>query len=88
MVHDYIAVDNPFYAARFVDRLTLAAEILLSFPDLGRKVPEVGREEIRELIFQAYRIIYRRRPDRVQVLAVVHGSRNLRRIKPEPWEVG
>ena len=87
-LHDYIARDTPFYAAQFVDRLTASAEKLQEFPDLEREVPEVGRPEIRELVFQGYRIIYRRLADRLQILVVVHGSRDLRRIRPLPWDVG
>ena len=45
-IHDYIARDQPFYAARFVDRLTVAAERLVDFPDIGRHVPEADAEEI------------------------------------------
>lgn len=86
-IHDYIAKDQPFYAARFVDRLTVAAEKLREFPELGRIVPEAARTEIRELIFQGYRIIYRVKPGHIQILTVVHGSRDLRRYSPKPWEV-
>ncbi|MGI8739933.1 MAG: type II toxin-antitoxin system RelE/ParE family toxin [Gammaproteobacteria bacterium] len=46
------------------------------------------RGEARELVFQGYRIIYRVRPDRVQVLNVLHGSRDLSRMKPKPWNIG
>jgi len=87
-IHDFIALDQPFYAARFVDRLTVAAERLIDFPKLGRRVPEARRGEARELVFQGYRIIYRVRPDRVQVLNVLHGSRDLSRMKPKPWNIG
>lgn len=44
---------------------------------MGRLVPEADREDVRELIFQGYRIIYRTKPDRVQIITVIHGSRNL-----------
>lgn len=54
---------------------------------MGRKVPESGQKDIRELIFQGYRIVYRLKPDCVQVLTVVHGSRDLTRGNPKPWEV-
>jgi len=32
LIHDFIALDQPFYAARFADRLTVAAERLVDFP--------------------------------------------------------
>ena len=87
-IKDYIAKDNEFYAVRFVERIVAAAEKLQNFPSLGRKVPEADREDIREIIFQAYRIIYRSRADRVEILAVVHGGRDLDRDEIKPWEVG
>ena len=40
-------------------------------------VPEVGRDEIREIIVQSYRIIYRVLPDEVEILTIHHGARLL-----------
>ena len=41
-------------------------------------VPEFGRKEIREVIEGRYRIIYLVDVTQVQVLAVIHGARDLR----------
>jgi toxin ParE1/3/4 len=41
---------------------------------------------VRELIVQGYRIIYRTQPDRVQVITVLHGSRNLAAKEVKPWD--
>lgn len=46
-------------------------------PYVGATVPEYAEETIRELIEQSYRIIYRVRGDRVEILSVVHGARPL-----------
>jgi len=43
----------------------------------GRKVPEYESDEIREVIEKPYRIIYRIKPDQIDVLAVVHGAQLL-----------
>ena len=48
---------------------------------MGRQVPEVGHHDIRELLYNDYRIIYRPKPKQVDILAVVHGSRDFTRIK-------
>ena len=40
-------------------------------------VPEGQADDIREVIFQKYRIIYRIHQAEVQILTVVHGSRLL-----------
>jgi toxin ParE1/3/4 len=42
-----------------------------------RMVPEYQAEDIRELIEKPYRIIYRVKQDRIDVLAVIHGARLL-----------
>jgi plasmid stabilization system protein ParE len=45
---------------------------------MGRGVPEIDRHDIREVIVQNYRIIYRLLPDEVEILTVHHGARPLR----------
>jgi plasmid stabilization system protein ParE len=58
-LYDYIARDVPYYAEQFVDRLMEAVGTLRDHPRLGRRVPEADdRDDVRELIFQGYRIIY------------------------------
>lgn len=84
----YIAQDSPFYARRFADKIVQAVENLSEHPRLGRQVPEAARDEVREIVFQGYRIIYLIKPDCVFVASVVHGSRDLTRQANKPWEVG
>lgn len=55
----YIAFDSKYYAKAFVDKIRNIAKKLKSFPGLGRIVPEYNIVNIRELIFQNYRIIYK-----------------------------
>src|SRR5687768_11824003 len=85
----YIARDSEHYAAQFIARLIAAVEPLDSLPKMGRRVPEAADQgqEIREVLFQAYRIIYRVVLERVEILAVVQGSRDLAQQSPKPWEV-
>lgn len=87
-IRDYIARDSEHYGAQFVGRIIIAVEKLPSFPEMGRRVPEARSEvDVRELLFQNYRIIYRLKTDKIQIITVLHGSRNLRGMKPKPWEV-
>lgn len=81
-VHDYIAQNSARYARGMVDRITRKTELLASLPHLGAEVPEYGDSSIRELLEHPYRIIYRVRGDRVEVLSVVHGARRLRSQMP------
>jgi toxin ParE1/3/4 len=76
-IRAFIARDAPITAKAFVRRLRGSVERLRSFPQLGQVVPELGREEIRELIRGDYRVIYRFRTGRVDVLTVYHSSRLL-----------
>jgi plasmid stabilization system protein ParE len=83
-VRDYIARDSDYYAADLVEQVVLSVERLLRFPKLGRVVPEAQDENIRELVHQNYRIIYRIAGERIEILTIVHGSRDLtiRRTAP------
>jgi len=74
-IHEYIAHDSPRYAMRMVDRLLARSEQLEQFPESGRMVPEYDDPRIRQLIEPPYRIIYRVRDNRIDVLAVVHSAR-------------
>ena len=63
-------------AADWANRLLHAPDMLAHHPHLGRQVPEVGREDIRELTVPPYRILYRFRDDTCLVLTIRH-SRQL-----------
>ena len=71
-IYEYISRDSSVYANRMVDRLTHRSEQITDFPLSGRMVPEYEAEDIREIIEKPYRIIYRIKPDQIDVLAVIH----------------
>jgi len=83
----YIAKDSEYYATRFVEKIMQAVENLENFPEVGRKVPEVEEVNIREFLFQNYRILYRVERERILILSVIHRSRDLSHKEPKPWEV-
>lgn len=85
-IRDYITEDSPESAYRFIERLFDAAEPLANQPQMGRHVPEAERQDVRELLYKDYRIIYRIKPKQVDILTVVHGSRDLKRLKTKPWD--
>lgn len=83
----YIAKDSPYYARRFTERIIASVERLADFPKIGRVVAEAeGRENMRELIYQGYRIIYLTRPERVFIVTIVHGTRDLAGSTVKPWD--
>ncbi len=53
------------------------SEAVAEFPLSGRMVPEYEARDIREVIERPYRIIYRATAERIDVLAVVHGTQML-----------
>ena len=79
----YTAQDNPIAARRWVDGLFAAAGTLSRLPERGRLVPELRRTDVRELLFNNYRIVYRVEARRVAILTVRHLRRRF-----DPEEVG
>lgn len=77
-IRAYVARDSVRYAAFLAERIVAAVERLERFPESGRVVPEVGDDSLREVVFGAYRIVYRVGAESVQVVAVHHGTRLLR----------
>jgi len=76
-IADYISRDNPSAALSWVESLLARVGRLKSFPDSGRPVPEVDRQEIREILYGSYRIIYRRDESSISILTVRHGKQLL-----------
>ncbi len=85
-IQSYISKDSVLYAKQFIEQIFNTVNHLKDFPEIGRRVPEAGeRKDVRELIFQGYRIIYLMRASNIFVITVVHGSRNLSEIGKQPW---
>ena len=82
-IFDFIAQDSHEYAARMVDRITRRSQQLARFPRSGRAVPEYASPRVREVVEASYRIIYVVKDENVDVLAVLHGARDLKNAIPE-----
>jgi len=76
LIYDYIAKDSRYYATNVVENIVSKAENLDEFPEIGRVVPEIGDENVRELIIYSYRLIYEVVTNDVQILAIIHGKRD------------
>ena len=74
-VKAYVARDSVRYATLLAERIVAAVDRLEAFPESGRVVPEVGDESLREVVYGAYRIVYRIQAESVQVVTVHHGAR-------------
>jgi len=80
-IAEYINRDSEFYASSVVAKVVDLAGALGEFPLIGRIVPELDDEAIRERFVYSYRVIYRVEKERILVLAVVHGKRLLESIR-------
>jgi plasmid stabilization system protein ParE len=74
----HIAADNRGAAERWIGRILEHADLAAEAPLLGRIVPELGQEDIRETYLRSYRIVYRTDGQDLWVLTVFEGSRQLR----------
>jgi len=77
-IEDYISKDSPGRAVQFVEQLIKHAELLPGKPRMGRAVPEIANPDIRELLFNKYRIVYRLKANCIEILTVFEGHRLLR----------
>ena len=68
----YIAKDSPVAARQWVDDLFAAVATLARLPERGRRVPDLPRPDVRELLLGNYRVVYRIEPRRIAVLTVRH----------------
>ena len=69
-IHEALAMLNRRAADRWMDTLEQRVSILVTYPRIGRVVPEHGDIELRELIFGDHRIWYRIVGDRIRIVAI------------------
>lgn len=74
----YISYDKPATAVDFIKKVKSKTERLRKYPLSGRIVPELSRQDIREILVQNYRIIYRIASKSVLILTVFEGHQLLR----------
>lgn len=78
-IGDYIAENFEKYAKLTIEKLFEKTNLLKTFPQAGRIVPEKNEENIRELIEGNYRIIYEIvSPNQINILTIYHSARNLK----------
>lgn len=77
-IFEYIAHDSRHYAKKVVQEIVDKTGVLNEMPRVGRAVPEVGDEGVRELSIYSYRIIYELSGLDIYILAVAHKRRDLK----------
>lgn len=71
----FIAEDSEHYARLFAKRILTIIKSIPQFPKSGRVVPEYKDENLREMIYQYYRIIYRIKGNVIEIVAICHGTK-------------
>ena len=75
-IYEYIALDSPYNADAFLDRLMDSAEKQLSVsPFIGRVIPEMNDPAFREIIYKKYRIMYHVDGSKADITHVRHAAR-------------
>ena len=74
---DYIAARSPLHAERWFARLRTAINRLQTLPTRCPRAPEAAlfAEEIRQVVFGSYRILYVIRKRTVVIVHIRHGAR-------------
>lgn len=77
-IADYIALDNPRAASRYVRKVFAAVDRLKRYPSSGKRPEELPDMRYRELVVPPCRIFYRAERNLVLVLHVMRSERLLR----------
>lgn len=73
-VWDSIAQDHPHAADEVIERISKTVRNLISYPQLGRPGRVRGTREL-VILGTPYLVPYRIKKDRLEILAILHGSR-------------
>ena len=76
-IYNYIYNDSIYYAVKTINKMIELTDNLENFSYMGRKVPEYDKNNIRELIYKSYRIIYEIQFNNILIRRIWHSSRNL-----------
>jgi plasmid stabilization system protein ParE len=82
-IFDYISQDNPDAARRVVAELRAAMRRLAEMPEMGHFRKDLAKEPLRFWSVYSYLIIYRPKARPLQVVRVLHGSRDVQSILEE-----
>lgn len=79
-IADYIALDKPDAATRYVQQVFAVVERLVRFPKSGKVVPEIPHLPYRQVIVPPCRIFYRLVGADILIVFVLRGEQRLREI--------
>ncbi len=77
---DYLAEESLEAAEAFVNRVDQELTHLREFPQIGRVVPELERNNVtrfRELVLSPWRVVYREEKEQIFIVTVLDARRNI-----------
>jgi len=76
-IAEYIALDDPLAASRYVQKVFDRIERLEAHPECGKRPPELARSPYREVVIPPCRIFYRLEGVNIYILYVMRAERLL-----------
>lgn len=80
---EYIEDDNPNAILKVVDALDDAMQLLAESPGIGHLRPDLTRQDVRFWSVFRYLVIDRPDTNPLEIVRVLHGKRDLRRLLEE-----
>lgn len=77
-IAEYIAIDKPDAARRYVQRVFEAVERLMLFPKSGSIPPEIQHLPYRQVVVPPCRVFYRTEGQDILIVFVMRSERSLR----------
>ena len=74
-IESYISQDNQTAAINLTNKIISLVESLIDFPKKGRVVPELSIDQIREILYKNYKIVYLIKKSTIEILAVFEGHK-------------
>jgi toxin ParE1/3/4 len=72
----YIANDRPAAADRLYERMERQFALLAANPEIGEQCPDLARG-LKRMTVGNYVILYRHSSDRMEIVRVIHGARDV-----------
>lgn len=83
-IDDYIRQDSPEAAERVRAKLRQAMRKLAEYPGMGHLREDLADEPLRFWPLYSYLIIYRAAARPIEILRIIHGSRDVRKLLAGP----
>ena len=75
-IYDFVASDSKYYAKKVIQDIIDRTNIIEKYPMIGRKVPEIDDENVREIFAYSYRILYEIKSEKIYIIGIIHGRRD------------